>query len=349
MIGVSRLAAAFALASLGLLGGCQRVPEPDRKPPTAVLLMAGRQIPFVRDMARGFGYGVTEIGGVEIAQIGPESDDSMQQLRNFQRYRDGEHGSVAFFTLAPELFADSLHQAAEAGTPLMALHSLPSVGSGVGLYVGPDNTALGTRLAAAVARRIPDAATGVVVIGSPSPGVEVLDDRVAGVRAEMERLRPDLTVIGPFDTKQDVEGNLRAWTVLQKANPGAVAYIGVAGQDSLSLAKLRRPGIARTDGAMGIGDLALEEARQGGLVLASTEPFLIGWLAGVVQARSSRYGTPLPEGWLETPTVIVDEANASEIIARQQTEQSRLDWFRRQGREMADHTDEHLRPLDEAS
>ena len=335
-----------ALTTLLVLGGCGGAAP--AVPRTAVLLVAGRQVDFVRELEAGFVQGVRQVGGVTHTLAGPDVVDSARELRAFQSYRDGKHGSVALFSFSPELFATALGQAAAAGTPLIALHSIPAPGSRVPLYIGNNNLELGTMLGQAMAQRIPADTEGVVVLGSPSPGVTVLDNRVTGVRAAIQGLRPQVTVIGPFDTKQDPAGNLHAWRVLQAANPDALAMIGVGGADSHSLALLRDSHTVRVDGGFGTDPHALELTATGAMVLLSTEPYLQGLLAGSIQARCSRKGEALPIGWLPVPGIVVNTANAEEIIVRQRTPEAKAAWFGPLAAAILDDLSGHLEPLDHA-
>lgn len=339
---VGPAALAVTLVLTGCSGGAPATPAP------AVLVVAGRQVDFVSELSTGFTDGVNRVGGVGHSTTGPDIVDNVSELRTIQGYLDGGRGSITVFTFAPELFADSLGKAAAAGTPVIALHSVPAPGSGVPLYVGNDNHTLGTRLGEAMAERLPAGAEGEVIIGSPHPGVTVLDDRVGGVREALQRLRPGVTVVGPFDTKQAPGANLQAWRTLQAANPEALAFIGVGGADAHSLALLRDERTARVDGGFGTDPHALELTAAGRMVLLDTEPYLQGLLAGAIQARCAKDGAPLPDGWLPVPGLVVDAANAAEIIARQRTPASRQAWYAPRADELLDRLDDALRPLEDA-
>jgi ribose transport system substrate-binding protein len=338
-------AGAAALAVTLVLAGCAGAPA---EPAPAVLIVAGRQVDFVSELSAGFVEGVRRVGGIGWSTTGPDIVDNVSELRTLQGYLNGDRGSITLFTFAPELFADSLGQAAAAGTPVIALHSVPAPGSGVPLYIGNDNHALGAQLGQAMAGRIPAGAEGVVIIGSPHPGITVLDDRVTGVREELQRLRPGVTVVGPFDTKQAPGANRQAWETLQAANPEALAFIGVGGADARSLALLRDERTTRVDAGFGTDPHALELTAAGAMVLLSTEPYLQGLLAGAVQARCAKDGDELPAGWLPVPGVVVDASNAPEIIARQQTPATRQVWFEPRADELLDDLDDALRPLEDA-
>ncbi|HWS39358.1 MAG TPA: substrate-binding domain-containing protein [Actinoplanes sp.] len=338
------VAAAFAAALV--LAGCAADAPSSTGP--AVLVLAGRKADLAHEMSIGFAEGVRRVPGAEQRTIGPDDVDNTVQMRMIRGFLDGKNGSISIFTFAPELFAASLGQAVAAGTPVIALNSVPAPGSGVGLYIGNDNLAIGTQLGEAMAHRIPALTEGLVIIGSPYPGVTILDERATGVRAAIERLRPDVTVLGPFDTKQDPEANRAAWKTLQDANPGALAFIGVGGADSHSLAGLRDAHTTRIDGGVGTDPAALAVVARGPMVLVSTEPYLQGLLAGAIQARSAKDGDELPEGWLAVPGVVVDATNVREISARQKTEVARREWFREQADTILADLDDRLRPLVDA-
>jgi ABC-type sugar transport system substrate-binding protein len=335
-----------AFTAVLLLAGCSAGGTAASSP--MVLVVAGRQLDFVQELTNGFGAGVDKVGGVVYQVAGPQVVDSAAEWDTLQAYRDGRHGSVSLFTLAPELFADTLGQAAAAGTPLIALHSTPAPGSGVRLFIGNDNVKLGTMLGRAVARHLPAGSTGLVVLGASSPGVQVLDDRIDGVRRELKKSRPGLRIIGPFDTKLDPDANLQAWRTLQAANPHAVAFVGVGGADAHNLAVLHgaRPG--RVDGGVGADPAALAAAKTGTMVLASTEPYLQGELAGALQAQHARTGRALPEGWLVVPALLIDTTDADRIIARQASAESRSAWFQPQAEAMLRDPGHYLEPLDDA-
>ncbi|WP_239145201.1 sugar ABC transporter substrate-binding protein [Actinoplanes couchii] len=338
--------AAFSVALL--LAACAaEAPTPSATDP-AVLVVAGRQVDFVKELSAGFAEGVRRVPGIQHRTIGPDDVDNAAEMRMIRGFLDGKHGSVSLFTFAPELFADSLGKAVTAGTALVALHSIPAPGSRVPLYIGNDNLAIGTQLGEAMAHRIPAQTEGLVIIGSPYPGVTVLDERATGVRAAIERLRPDVTVLGPFDTKQDPGANRHAWSTLQEANPHALAFIGVGGADAHSLALLRTSVTTRIDGGVGTDPKALAMAARGPMVLVSTEPYLQGLLAGAIQARCAKDGDPLPTGWLPVPGIVVDTTNAAEITGRQSSEVARREWFRERANEILGDLPDTMRPLVDA-
>ncbi|WP_033342770.1 sugar ABC transporter substrate-binding protein [Catenuloplanes japonicus] len=329
------------------LSGCS---GSGRRPGAVVFLVGSRQFNFVQEMTLGFAHGVEDIGGVAHSESGPGVADSTAELKEYADLRRDRPAGLSVFTLSPELFADTLGATAAAGLPVVAVHAPPAPGSGVSLFIGNDNYRLGEMLGEAVAHRLPHSSGGVVVIGSTSPGVSSLEQRVDGVRDAISRLLPSVVVAGPFDTKQEPSANLRAWQTLRNANPGAVAFVGVGGRDVSSLGSLRayssEPWVA---GAFGFDDQSLELTRKGRMVLVSTESYLQGDVTGRLQALSAKTGRPLPIGWIQTPGLLIDNVNAAAVIGRQLSETRRAEWFDDTADAIVRSPEQYLRPIGEAS
>lgn len=320
----------------------------DRRPGAVAFLVASRQFNFVQEMTYGFAHGVEDVGGVDHTESGPGVADSTAELKEYQNVAGTSPAGLSIFTLSPELFADSVGATTAAGTPVIAVHSPPAPGSGVRLFVGNDNYHLGELLAEAVARRLPRTTGGVIVIGSPAPGVPSLERRVAGVRDTLHRLLPSAVVAGPFDTKQEPAANLRAWQTLRNANPDAVAFIGISGRDVSSIASLRAYSTdAWVAGAIGFDDRSLVLARQGRMALVSAETYLQGEVAGRLQALSAKTGRPLPMGWIQTPALLIDDTNAAAVIDRQLTQAGRSAWFDEAAEAIVRAPEQYLRPMDQ--
>ncbi len=164
--------------------------------------------------------------------------------------------------------------AVERGIPLIMVDNPPLLGSGVKLFIGNDNTALGRMLADQVIAELPPDAAGDIVLGTTSPGTEVLDWRAEGIMAEFKKRLPKVRVLGPFDTKQEVAANLAAWKLLVKANPDALAFLGTGDADGWNLAAIRQQ--EKADWLAGAFDLdprSLRAVADGDLLLISPEHY----------------------------------------------------------------------------
>jgi ribose transport system substrate-binding protein len=166
------------------------------------------------------------------------------------------------------------------------------------------------------------------------------------MRDQFAKRLPRVTVIGPFDTKQDTVANLAAWRILVEANPHALAFLGTGDADGWNLAALRRQTRGKwLGGAYDLDPRSLQAVKEGNLLLVSPEHFVKGALAGQLQARHARDGTPLPTGWLFTPGLDVTAANIDQIIARQASTSRREAWFAAQVDQIVHHLNNYLRPL----
>jgi ribose transport system substrate-binding protein len=332
----------FALASCS--GGADRSTTEG-----VTLVISSRQLNFAKEMAAGFTAGAAQVGGVQATVAGPDGGDPTQAVKVFEDAVRSSKGGIAVQTIAPELFAGPLADAEKAGIPLMTVDTPPGPGSNVEVFVGNDNYALGQQLAAEAIKRLPTGATGTVVIGTPAPGLPILDARARGMRAEFAKRLPRVRVLGPFDTKLDVPANAAAWSALVRANPDALAFLGTGDADTFNLAKAR----VATRGkwlaaAFDVDPKALEAVRDGQLfAVMSPEHYLKGMIAGRLQAEQAKSGKALPKGWIYTPGLAVTSANIAEITERQSSPANKQAWFGRQADAILGDPSS-VRPLDSA-
>jgi ribose transport system substrate-binding protein len=335
----------LAVCLMTLAGCSSHAPAPaaDRQ---VTLVVANTELNFAKQMAQGFTAGVEEVGGVHARITGPAIVDGARQVQLFREATRTTPAGVAVFTLSPSLFTQPLAQAAADGIPLTAVDNPPPRGSGVDLFIGNDNRELGRLLADQVIAQLPPNASGTVVIGTTSPGVPVLDQRAQGMRAELTTKRPGLTVLGPLDTKQDVAANLAAWTLIVKANPHAIAFLGTGDADGWNLASIRNNLEAHwIAGAYDLDPRSLDAVKKGDLLLISPEHFVKGAIAGRLHAQRIITGIPMPQGWIYTPGLAITSHNVDEIIARQASTTTERAWFAPEINNIITHLPNYLRPL----
>jgi ribose transport system substrate-binding protein len=259
-------------------------------------------------------------------------------------------GGVAIQASDPELIAGQLAAAAKGGLPVVAVDIKPAATSGLETYIGNDNRLLGRLIADEVVRGLPPGSTGTVLVGSTRPGLTVMEERVRGIRDGFAAKLPGVKVAGPFDTQPDATANLAVWKRLTAATPDALAFIGTGTADSASLAAVH----AETKGdwlcaGFDLDARALVGLRDGHLVaIASPEHFLAGAVAGSLQARHAQDRRALPEGWIQTPGLMITAANVSEIITRQESDASKAAWFKPQIDKVIGDIAAYTKPLNEA-
>jgi ribose transport system substrate-binding protein len=328
------------------VGSCGENEKPGGDTPKIAFVVPNTTLSFAKEMSEGFATGVDQVGGVEHAVAGPPSVDGPAQVAMFEEAVKDATGGVALFTLTPDLFTQSLRDAADGGVPLVALDNQLAHGSPVELLVANDNHELGGQLAEQIIKQLPANPRGSVIIGSSTPQAAVLNQRAAGMRDKFHDLLPKIEVLGPFDTKQDVVANLGAWNALAAANEDALAFLGTGDADGWNLADIRRRSKATwAAGAFDVDNRSLQAVAEGDLTLVSPEHFVKGAVAGRLMARNAKDGAALPKGWLYTPGLVITKANIADVVLRQRSLENRARWFKARIDEVIDTPDRFLRPL----
>lgn len=322
-------AAGLGVAGLGVAGtavGCAPARTEPGAPRSVALLATARRRPVSQEIADGFRAGVSGVPGTAAVVTGPDVADGPLEVHQLEELLHSSPAGISIFTLSADLLVEPVAAAEAAGVPLIALDNPPPDGSRLGLFVGNDSFELGRMLAQLVAAQVAGrpAGGGTVVLGSPVPGIPVLDLRAEGLRAELERQLPGVSVRGPFDTTADAAANRAAWGVLAEAYPDAVAFVGTADADSDTLGALHRERRAGwVAGGFDLTPAALDAVRTGDLVLVSPEHYLKGAVAGRLLAVNAATGGTLPTGWVLTPGLAVNRDNAEEISRRQASDGAR--------------------------
>src|SRR5690349_10284130 len=82
--------------------------------------------------------------------------------------------------------------------------------------------------------------------------------------------------------------------------------------------------------------------------LVSPEHWLKGYIAVRLLAQRAQAGRALPQGWWNPGTLVVNQSNIDEVIARQRDAASRDAWFSaRAARQLADRA-RYVKPLSSA-
>jgi len=344
------MAVASALVLLGGLGACKGS-EPDKGTdggtPKIAFIVQNTSLSYAKEMGRGFEAGAKLSGGVEATVTGPQVSDGSKQVEIFRSLKGTTTGGISVAAQEPELFAPDLAEAGKGGLPLIAVDIPPAAGSGLKLYIGNDNRALGRDIAMEAIKRLPPNAAGKVIIGTNAPGLPALEHRADGIRAAFAEKLPKVRVMGPFDTHFEVPANKAAWQGLVKANPGALAFMGTGDIDAFNLAAIRDETKGTwLAGGFGLDERTLTGVKAGKLFAAmSPEHYVKGALAAWLAAERAKRGTAMPEGWLYTPGLAVTAANVDEIMKRQSSESAKIEWFGPQIRKMTADLKPYLRPM----
>jgi ribose transport system substrate-binding protein len=315
-----------------------------------VFAVANISLNFALEMANGGKYAADDLGGIDLKVTGPATTDGPQEVQLFQNAITTSKDGAVVENLAPDLFTRPYAQAVAKGIPIVALDTIALPGSNVELYVGNDNYALGVQLADETIKRLPADASGTIIIGVPNPGVPVLDSRAKGIKDTFAQKLPKITVKGPFQTFSDPGKSYNAWSSQVRANPKALAFLGVGDADSYSLARLKKEvsGKFLTAG-FDLDAKTLEAVKDGtNFVTISPEHYLKGYVAMRLLGEAVKSGKPLPKGWFDEPGLTVDSSNIDQIIKRQQSDAERRAYYQGPIKEIFADTSKYFKAMSEA-
>jgi ABC-type sugar transport system substrate-binding protein len=312
--------------------------------------VANISLNFAREMVEGATSAAQHAGGVDFQAVGPPNTDGPAEEKLFENLVRTARDGIVLENLDPPIFTRPAANAVDQGVPVVALDTAPTEGSKITFYVGNDNYELGAMLANELIKRLPANPAGNVVVGVPNPGTPVLDSRAKGIADTLKAKAPGLTVLGPYQTYSDPNQNLSAWQSLVHANPTALAFLGVGDADSYDLAKIKRDEHGRylVAGA-DVDAKTLQEVKAGyDFVTIDPEHFLKGYLATALLIKSVKDKTPLPQGWLHTPGLVVDQSNIDTILRRESSPQEAYNYYKPQIDQILANPPASLRPLGDA-
>jgi ABC-type sugar transport system substrate-binding protein len=342
-LAVSALLAASACGSSGSGGGAGGTKR-------MVFAVANVSLNFAVEMANGGKYAADDLGGIDLKVVGPATTDGPQEVQLLQNALTTSKDGAVVENLAPDLFTRTYAQAVAKGIPIVALDTIALPGSNVELYVGNDNYELGVQLAEETIKRLPPDASGTVIVGVPNPGVPVLDSRAKGIKETFAQKLPKITVKGPFQTFSDPGKSYNAWSSQVRANPKALAFLGVGDADSYSLARLKKEvsGSFLTAG-FDLDAKTLEAVKDGtNFVTISPEHYLKGYVAMRLLGDAVKSGKPLPKGWFDEPGLIVDSSNIDQVSKRQQSDAERRAYYQAEIQKIFADTSPYFKQLSEA-
>lgn len=298
-------------------------------------------------MALGAQAAADDDGNVNLQLSAPTGIDGPKQVSLFQAAARTATDGVAYMTVTPDLFVRPLNSATDAGMPVIAVDAGPPPGTKVKTFVANSNTKLGELLGEAFVKQNPKA-DGEVVLGNDIPSLQLLVQRLNGVQNVLKSKLPNQKRVGPLDTKSEPTENFNAWKSVVQAHPDAIAFIGVGGQDGVSLPLIaRQTGRGYLAGSADLPPEAVQAVKAGTIfALSSPEHWMKGYIALHLLIQAKRQCKAVPEGWWNSGNLLVDKTNIDDILARQQTPESRKAWFKKEiDKQLADPP---LAPLDKA-
>jgi ABC-type sugar transport system substrate-binding protein len=285
--------------------------------------------------------------GVKLNSAAPNGINGPQEVQLFQAATQTSKDGIATMTTTPDLFVRPFAQAAARGIPQVSVDTPPPAGSNVTTFVGNDNVQVGRVLASAILEKVPENATGEIVLGNPIPGLPVLDLRVQGIKEVLRQKRPNIKLVGPLNTGPEPTQNFNAWRGIVKAHPNALAFLDPGDQAAVSLARIeQQTGRKLLVGGADVDPVALQAVKDGRVyALADPEHWLKGYIAIALLARRARDGTPLPKGWWNPGASLVTAKNIDDILKRQRSNATRAAWYKATVDKQLANPSRYVKPL----
>src|SRR4051812_20706503 len=288
---------------------------------------------------------------VSVQSAAPNGVNGPEEVKQFQAAMQTAKDGIGIMTTTPNLFVRPMAQAVDRGIPVIAIDAAPLPGSKVETFVGNSNTNVGIKLATKMLEKIPEDATGEVVLGNDIPGLPLLEARLNGMKQVIQKERPKLKVVGPFAVGSEPTENYNHWNDIVKAHPNAVAYLAPGDQDAVSFNRItKQTGKKYLVGACDVDPVALEAVKNGSVyALGDPQHWLKGYIAIALLAQHAKDGKATPKGWWDPGEGLVDLSNVDQIIARQKDNDSRYAFYKKTVDDQLANPSAHVKPLDQAN
>ncbi|MGH8960812.1 MAG: sugar ABC transporter substrate-binding protein [Jatrophihabitantaceae bacterium] len=286
------------------------------------------QNPF-QEMALGAEAAAKADGNVNLKENAPTPLNNTQEVSMFQAMARQATDGVAYETVAPDLFGRAVKDATSAGVPVIAVDAPPPPNSGVNTFVANSNTKLGELLGDAFVKQNPNP-NGTVVLGNDIPSLPLLGQRLTGLQNVIKQKLPNMKIVGPLNSGSTNTENYTLWKSIVNAHSGATAYIGVGGQDGVSLPLIEKQTNANfLIGSADIPPEALQAVKDGKIfALSSPEHWMKGYIAMYLLIHAKRTCTAIPSGWWDSGNLLIDKSNIDAVLARQKSNATRTSYFK---------------------
>lgn len=302
---------------------------------------------FANEMADGATAAADKAGNIDFQVVAPPQVDGPAEVQLFQNLVTTQKDGVILMNLNPPLFTRPAADAISSGVPVVALDVSPMPASNITFFVGNDNYDLGAQMATELLKNLGANPSGEVVVGVPNPAAPALADRAQGIKETLNKMAPGITVLGPYETYSEPTKNYDAWSAQVHAHPNALAFLGVGDADSFDLAKLKteQNGKWLTAG-FDVDGKTLQAVKSGvNFMTMDPEHYLKGYIAEAILADSARNKTPLPQGWFQTPGMVVTSTNVDEVIKRESTTAEAYTWYKPQIDKLLADVQANMKPM----
>lgn len=304
------------------------------------------RIPFTQQIADG-GKSAADDCNADYTVTGPPSAaDPPAAIQAFQTVvQTGAKGAAIIPYPTTDLWRRPIEDALGQGVRV----ALSQVAGDLGVPVVTGNDKeMGRKMAQTAIDEIGADATGTVVVATCAAGIQVLDDRVAGIKETIAKEAPGLKVVGPLDSGQPAPQNYSNWSAIVQKNPDAKAFFGPCAFDAYNLAKIKR----QTNKDFTIVGVDLEpESLKGiedGTILAilNGNPYMQGYIPTRLVAQSVANDTDLSAGWVDPGLEVVKKGAAGEWLRRLKSPAAVAAYYKPQVDRLFADVDSAIQPLE---
>lgn len=318
MAALAVIASGVALVTLALGGGAMAAHS---KSQVKLAIVYQVDVPAVEIEGAGaavaakqFGFGISEVGPTAYNVLQQQTMSSAEASSGAQGIGEILVNSSAWGRAISSLQSRGIHVVDN------GVYTGPFLGSKTPIYVGPDDHAYGAALSNILIGALGPGAKGDVVITWCNPGVQELEERVAGVKSALAAREPGVTLLGPYmQTDNYTQGVLDAQSIVL-AHPNALAFVGLCSTAPGNFAQVKAKDHGKwliTGGELDPRNLqGIKDGEIVGVVDASL------WLDGYITARllydqvTQPYTTP-STGWIDSTIETVNSKNIDAVIKRQ--------------------------------
>lgn len=158
-------------------------------------------------------------------------------------------------------------------------------------------------------------ATGKALLGVCVPGLNILEERIEGVREGLAEA-PGIVINETFGTEVEPSRNLPIWEQQLLANPDATIMVGSCSTDTVSVGKVNAANDLRLiTGGYDVTPETLAEVQQGHTAVTIGQgTYVQGYLTVRAVVDSLRSGEPVPSGWIDSGTELVTADNVDTYL-----------------------------------
>ena len=327
--------ATLVLLTMGVLGTVSPVLAEAKKTVRISLVLPATGTQFGDRLRFGAEAAAATFGSaVQLKVTGPAQIDPSQEVSIFQNEVLSGPDAIIVGPIPASLFVEPALQAEDQGIKVAWVVVPPAGDIKDGLFVGNNEYEMGKTVGDLIADRVTSAkgrdATGTVVPGICIPGLTNLEDRLAGVKESLGVRLPGVKVANEVDTGNERGQNYAAWGQAIQADQQGLAFYDACEPGMINLTKIKE------DDKLGFPlvvwdtpDEVLTGVKHG--VVSDAVPpshFISGYMAVYVVAKALLDGTPVPNGWLRTPTQVVDQGNIDAVMKAESSSAGMLSYFK---------------------